>query len=69
MVKKEYYELRNFIVCKENKKAYDAALKIIEGSISNKLIMFYGNKAIGKTYLLNIIANGLKNNKSVLYNK
>lgn len=39
----------------------------IEGSISDKLIMFYGNKAIGKTHLLNIIANGLKNKKSVLY--
>ena len=61
MVKKEYYELRNFIVCKENKEAYDAALKIIEGSIYDKLIMFYGNKATGKTHLLNIMANGLKN--------
>ena len=67
MVKKECYELKNFIVYEENKEAYDVALKIIEGSISNKLIMFYGNKAIGKTHLLNIIANGLKNNKSVLY--
>ena len=69
MVKKECYELKNFIVYEENKEAYDLALKIIEGSISNKVIMFYGNKASGKTYLLNIIANGLKNNKSVLYNK
>lgn len=67
MVKKEYYELRNFIVCKENKEAYDAALKIIEGSIYDKLIIFYGNKSTGKTHLLNIMANGLKNNKSVLY--
>lgn len=67
MVKKEYYELRNFIVCKENKEAYDAALKIIEESIYDKLIMFYGNKATGKTHLLNIMTNGLKNNKSVLY--
>ena len=66
MVKKEYYELRNFIVCKENKEAYDAALKIIEGSIYDKLIIFYGNKSTGKTHLLNIMANGLKNNKSVL---
>lgn len=48
MVKKEYYELRNFIVCKENKEAYDTVLKIIEGSIYDKLIMFYGNKATGK---------------------
>ena len=67
MVKKEYYELRNFIVCKENKEAYDGALKIIEGSIYDKLIIFYGNKSTGKTHLLNIMANGLKNNKSVLY--
>lgn len=67
MVKKECYELKNFIVYEENKEAYDVALKIIEGSISDKLIMFYGNKAIGKTHLLNIIANGLKNKKSVLY--
>lgn len=67
MVKKKCYELKNFIVYEENKEAYDVALKIIEGSISDKLITFYGNKAIGKTYLLNIIANGLKNNKSVLY--
>ena len=66
MIKREYYELRNFVVCKENKEAYDVALKIIEGSIYDKLIMFFGNKAIGKTHLLNIIANGLKNNKSVL---
>lgn len=66
MVKKEYYELRNFIVCKENKEAYDTVLKIIGGSIYDKLIMFYGNKATGKTHLLNIMANGLKNNKSVL---
>lgn len=66
MLKKEYYELRNFVVCKENREAYDVALKIIEGSICDKLILFYGNKATGKTHLLNIIANGLKNSKSVI---
>lgn len=67
MEKKERYGLKNFIVYEGNKEAYDVALKIIEGSISDKLIMFYGNNAIGKTHLLNIIANGLKNKKSVLY--
>lgn len=57
---------KQYIVCEENKEAYEMAMDVVSRKINNGLITLCGIGAIGKTQLLSIIYDLLKDKINII---
>ena len=58
---------QNFITGSSNKLAYEASLKVSEGSAQYNPLYIYGGVGMGKTHLLNSVGIELKKDKKVMF--